>query len=89
MFSKEEILAWTFQNSSSFILQFQSNGNLLHVEFKKQEEEAEASKYRVKEDLLEKKVNFLILILRIFWLENNEDEVCRLAFSDSTPATVL
>ena len=70
-------------------MQFQSNGNLLQVEFKKQEEEAEASKYRVKEDLLEKKVNFLILILRIFWLENNEDEVRGLAFSDSTPATVL
>ena len=70
-------------------MQFQSNGNLLQVEFKKQEEEAEASKYRVKEDLLEKKVNFLILILRIFWLENNEDEVRWLAFSDSTPATVL
>ena len=71
------------------MLQFRSNGNLLQVEFKKQEEEAEASKYRVKEDLLEKKVNFLILILRIFWLENNEDEVHWLAFSDSTPATVL
>ena len=79
-------------------MQFQSNGNLLQVEFKKQEEEAEASKYRiqaeaskyrVKEDLLEKKVNFLILILRIFWLENNEDEVRWLAFSDLTPATVL
>ena len=70
-------------------MQFQSNGNLLQVEFKKQEEEAEASKYRVKEDLLEKKVNFLILILRIFWLENNEDKVRGLAFSDSTPATVL
>ena len=68
-FQSEEYPDYLCQNYSYHRLQYQSNGNLLQVEFKKQEEtkeNAEASKYRIKEDLLEEKVNFLILILKIF-----------------------